>query len=125
VPRDPSSDFVLFHAGASAILVNPSPRAANVTVTDFAGGPMQSLTIPGHGRFAISLTGPVRVRSSEGLAAVERRTPGTTTVITSNVAVSDAQSSLVFPQAVTGGGYTSTLSLVNVGTGPMNGTVTF
>ena len=124
-PRDLSSDFLFFHAGASAILVNPSPRAANVTVTDFAGGPMQSLTIPARGRVAISLPGPVRVRSSEGLAAVERRSPGTTTVISSNVPVSDGQSSLVFPQAVTGGGYTSTLSLVNTGPVPLNATVTF
>ena len=125
VPRDPSSDFVLFHGGASALLVNPSPRIANVTVIDFAGGQDQSFTIPARSRIVISLTGPVRVRSSEGLAAMERRPPGTTTAIASNIPVSDAQSSLVFPQAVIGGGYTSTLSVVNVGRVPTNATVTF
>src|SRR5207244_4154054 len=68
---------------------------------------------------------PVRVRSSEGLAAMERRPPGTTTAIASNIPVSDAQSSLVFPQAVIGGGYTSTLVVVNVGRGTTIETVFF
>src|SRR5207245_2525020 len=41
-----STDFLLFHAGASAILVNPSSRVANVTLTVLATGTSRSLTIP-------------------------------------------------------------------------------
>src|SRR5207237_460008 len=44
---------------------------------------------------------------------------------TAGIPVSDAQSTLVFPLAVVGGGYSSTLSLVNIGTAPANATVTF
>jgi len=40
-----SSDFLLFHSGASAILVNPSSRVANVTLTPLATGAPAS----GHG----------------------------------------------------------------------------
>ena len=112
VPRDPSADFVLPHGAALAVLVNPSGRPATVTLTDFASAQTQSLTIPARGKIVMPLAGAVRVRSSEPLA-------------TAGIPVSDAQSTLVFPQAVVGGGYSSTLSLVNIGTAPANATVTF
>ncbi|HYR43959.1 MAG TPA: IPT/TIG domain-containing protein, partial [Terriglobia bacterium] len=51
VMRDPSMDFVLFHTGASAILVNPTARPANVTLTELASGRSQQLPpIPPKGR---------------------------------------------------------------------------
>jgi hypothetical protein len=123
--RDPSSDFVLFHPGASAILVNPSVRIANVTLTEFGTGRNQSLTIPPRGRSITTLTGVVRVQSSEALAAVERLyAPGKPT-ISAAVPVSESQAILVFPHAATGGGYSSTLSVVNLGRVPQTLTVTF
>jgi len=125
VAQDLSSDFVLLHAGVSAILVNPSARVANITLTELASGQTLSLTIPARGRIVTPLTGAVRIRSSESLAAAERRTPGAQLPIASKIPVSDAQSALVFPQAVIGGGYASTLSLVNVGTVQMSAAVTF
>jgi len=98
---------------------------ANITLTELASGQTLSLTIPARGRIVTPLAGAVRIRSSEGLAAAERKTPGTQLPIASNIPVSDAQSALVFPQTVIGGGYTSTLSLVNAGTLPTNAAVTF
>jgi len=113
VPRDLSADFVLLHAGALEVLVNPSARAASVTLTEFGSGQTLSpLTIPARGRIVFLLHSPVRVRSSEPLA-------------TTGIPVSETQSTLVFPQAVIGGGYASTLSLANIGTVPMNATVSF
>jgi hypothetical protein len=108
VARDTSTDFVLFHAGASAILVNPSSRVANVVMGS------QSFSIPPRGRFVTTLQGTVRVQSSEALAAVERVSAPGKLSINGAVPVSDARSNLVFADAVIGGGYTSTLLLANV-----------
>src|SRR5262249_16337291 len=67
--RDPSTDFVLFHSGASAIFVNPSPRTANVVMTQIATGGAESFSIPARGRVVRTLAGVVRIQSSEALAA--------------------------------------------------------
>jgi hypothetical protein len=123
--RDPSTDFVLFHAGATAVFVNPSPRTANVRVTNLSTGAVQAVTMPPTSRNVMTLTAASRIQSSEALAAIEEvSSPGKLT-INSGVPSSSAQSNLVFPDAVTGNGYTSTLTLVNVSGTPATGFVTF
>ena len=125
VVRDLSTDFVLFHTGASAILVNPSARVANVTLTELGTSRRQLLTIPARGRLVTTLAGVVRVQSSEALAAVERYSASGKLTINSGAPVSGAQSVLAFPYAAIGGGYVSTLTVANMGTVPQTLTVTF
>jgi len=115
----------LFHAGATAILVNPSTRAANVTITNFGTASGQSLTIPARGRAVTTLRGVVQVQSSEPLAAIERSSaPGKLSINTAEP-VARAQATLVFPHAVIGGGYTSTLMLPNLTGLEQDLTITF
>jgi hypothetical protein len=115
VARETAADFVLFHAGASAVLVNPSSRAANVSMTSLVTKTTQTFSIPPRGLFVTALASAVRIRSTEALAAIERSSvPGRLTM-NAAVPVTDAQSSLVFPHAVVGGGYKSTVLLANVG----------
>lgn len=125
VARDTSADFVLFHAGASAMLVNPSARAANVTIANFGTTNSQSLTIPARGRTTIAVPGVIRVRSSEAIAAIERSSSMGKLAISAAVPISDAVSTLVFPHAVLGGGYTSTVTLVNVTGTPLEVAIAF
>ena len=108
VARPLSSDFWLFHPGASAYLVNPSTRTASVNISG------QSLTIPARGRVAINLPGSVRVQSSEPLAAVERTATATKLALNSAVSTSEGQPTLVFPNAIAGSGYSSVLLVANV-----------
>jgi hypothetical protein len=116
VARDASTDFVLFHSGASATFVNPSTRTANVTMTSMTTQVVQSFTIPARGMFVTTLSSTVRVQSSEALAAIERVSGAGKLAINAAVPVTDAQSTYVFPHAVIGGGYRSTLTLANVAT---------
>jgi hypothetical protein len=120
VARDTSMDFVLFHAGATAMLVNPSTRPANVTITPFGTGILQSLTIPARSRTTITVPGVVRITSSEALAAIERSSDSRKIAVTAGVAVSDALPTLVFPHAVVGAGYTSFVTLANVTSTPLD-----
>jgi hypothetical protein len=114
VARDLSTDFVMFHAGATAILVNPSPRVATVSITDLGTGNIQQVPIPATGRLVSSLSGAARVKSTEALAAIERvASPGRLT-INAGEPISAAQTSPVFPDAVAGTPYSSILTLVNV-----------
>src|SRR5439155_22450881 len=99
VARPLSSDFWLFHAGASAFLVNPSTRTATVNVSG------QPLTIAARNRITITLPGIVHVQSSEPLAAVERASSPTKLALNSAVSMSEGQSTLAFPYALIGGGY--------------------
>ena len=124
VARDPSADFVLFHAGASAIFVNPSTRIANVTMTAFGTGSGQSFTIPARGRVVRALTDIVRVQSSEALAVIERMSSPGKLAINAAVPVAEAQATLVFPHAVMGAGYVSTLAVANVTGSPQTVTIT-
>ena len=119
VVRPLSSDFVLFHAGASAILVNPSPRIANATLNG------QPVTISARSRLVTTLTGVVRVQSSEPLAAVERISAPGKLSLGPAVPAADAQATLVFPYAVIGGGYNSILSIANLAALAQDVTVTF
>ena len=110
---DLSSDFLLFHAGASAILVNPSPRTANVTLSGLGTGTTQSIAIGPRNRLLTTIAGVTRFQSSEALSAIERlAAPGG---LTSNAAVplSQAQANTVFPDAVVGDGYSSILTIAN------------
>ena len=125
VARDVSNDFVLFHSGASAIFVNPSTRTANVTMTSLAGNATTSLSIPSKGRLVTTLSGAVRVQSSEAIAAIERTDRPGKLAINAAVPVTDALTTLVFPHAVVGGGYSSTLRLANVSTTSQTVNVTF
>ncbi len=134
VARELSSDFVFFHSGATALLVNPSTRTATVTITDFGSTTSRSLTIPARGRITTTLNdSPMRIRSSEPLAAVERTNfvqclalgCAGRVGIGAAASVSQAASLLVFPHAVVGGGYSSTVTLVNVSNTPQGVTVSF
>ncbi len=125
VARDASSDFVLFHAGASAILVNPSPRSATLSLTNLDTGASQQLTIAAANRLVVPLSGVTRVQSSEALAAVERLSAPGKLSINAAEPVSAAQTSLVFPDAVVGDVYSSTLTLANVAAVPHNISISF
>jgi hypothetical protein len=123
--QDTSADFVLFHAGASAIMVNPSAGTANVQITNLATGAVQMLTMPPTSRLVTTIAAASRVKSSVPLAAVEEvSAPGRLT-INPAVPASSAQSNLVFPQAVAGSGYASTLTLVNVSGAAQNALISF
>ena len=125
VPRSLSKDFFLFHAGASAILVNPSSNMADVTVTEFGTGLSQIVSIPPETRVLAPLKGITHFQSSEPLAAIERSAVSGELASGSAVPASEAQSSLVFPAAVVGGGYASILTVANIGTVPADLTVAF
>ncbi len=125
VVRGLSSDFVLFHNGASAILVNPSTRTANVTLTAFGTANVQSVTIPPRSRLTTTIFGVTRIQASEALAALERLSSSGKLEINAAVPMSAAQSTLVFPQAVTGRGYASVLTVANVSSMPQTLTITY
>ncbi len=125
VPRDVSRDFILFHSGSSAILVNPSSSAANVTLTEFRSRISRSLTIPARARVITALSDITRVQSSEPLSAVERSTVSGSLASNEGIPVLQVQPGLVFPGAVVGGGYSSVLTVVNTADVPQSLTVTF
>src|SRR5262249_5997983 len=113
------------HPGASAILVNPSLRVATVSITDLSTGNTQQITIPATGRFVTPISGATRVKSSEALAAIERvASPGSLSINAAEP-ISAAQTSLVFPDAVAGGPYSSTLTVVNVSGTAQNISISF
>ncbi len=114
VPHDPSTDFVLFHPGASAIFVNPSIQTATVTITDLVTLNVQTITIAGRAKLSMPVGGISRVHSSEALSAIESFDNGADLGLGTPVPVSSAQSSLIIPDGVTGEGYTTILSLANV-----------
>jgi hypothetical protein len=71
------------------------------------------------------MSGPVRFRSSQPLAAEEQFVAAGKLNVGSPEPVSQAQTALVFPHALTGAGYTSTLSVVNVTNSFRDVTVSF
>src|SRR6185295_14090500 len=84
----------------------------------------QSFTIPARGRVVRALTDSVRVQSSEALAVIERMSSPGKLAINAAVPVADAQAILVFPHAVMGAGYVSTLAVANVTGTPQTVTIT-
>lgn len=126
VPRDPSTDFLALHSGALLYLVNPSPRAASVTIAELgAGGSVRTLSIAARNRISTTLTAPSEIRSSEPLAATERfQIPGRLGLATPQPA-SFAQSNLTFAYGLTGAGYTTNVTLANTSNVARDLTVSF
>jgi hypothetical protein len=125
VARDASTDFVLSHAGATAVLVNASTRTATVTITDLTTSAIRTLTIGPRSKVSTTLTDVSRIRSSEPLAALERFGAAGKLGIGMPVPADTAQPSLVIPHGVTGLGYTTTLTLINLGSTAVDATVSF
>src|SRR5207253_11378154 len=67
-----------------------------------------------HGRVVMPRHCAARVQSSEALAAVERSSSGGELAFDAAMPLTEARGDLVFPFAVVGGGYTSTLTLASV-----------
>jgi hypothetical protein len=112
---DLSDDFILFHPGASAILVNPSSRVANLTLTALSTGTSQSLAIAPRSRLVTTLGDVTRVHSSEPLSSMERVAAARSLASTAAIPVSQAQPTLVFPNTFVGAGYSSVLTIANTG----------
>jgi len=125
VARETSADFVLFHTGATAVLVNPSPRAASVSITSMTTPGAQTLSIPARGLVTLTLPSAVRIQSSEPLAAIEKSSRQRASAHNVAVPATTGQSNLVFAQGVVGGGYASTLMLANLGSTTQSVAVAF
>jgi hypothetical protein len=114
VPKDLLSDFVMLHAGATLWMVNPSGQSAAVTVTAIGSSSPTTLNIPARGRARVTLQGASRVTSSQPLAAIEV-VEGPGRLAMSWAESSTGATSLIFPHAVMGAGYSTTVTLVNLG----------
>jgi len=126
VPSRTSADFVLFHPGGLAFLVNPSPTlTANVTINEFGTGNSRTLTIPPMARISTPVSAVSRVQSTEPLVAIEDFGTSPQFGIGMPFPVSGVQSSFVIPDAVTGAGYTTVLALANIGSLAVDAQVSF
>lgn len=125
VPRPVSGDFLALHPGASLALVNPSSGNADVTIQSLSGGAVQLLTIPPGGRTTTTPSTVSRVSSTAPLASIEvMQSPGRM-AFGETPSISDASSTLTFAHGIVGGGYTTTLTVANVGSGSGFVTVQF
>ena len=120
----PSKDFFLFHEGANAILINPGAQSVTATITRLATRTSQPLEIPARSRRTTPLTGPVRITSPDSIAGVEHFGAD------EDLGIGDAvpalgRSTLTFPHAVVGGGYTSWIDLANLAAHPLTVQVSF
>ena len=113
----PSKDFFLFHEGANAILINPSAESVTATITQVATGTSQPFEIPARSRRTTPLTGPVRITSPDSIAGVEHFGSDEDLGIGEAVPAL-GQSTLTFPHAVVGGGYTSWVTIANLALSP-------
>ena len=113
----PSKDFFLFHEGANAILVNPNAKSVTATITRVATGTSQPFEIPARSRRTTPLTGPVRITSPDSIAGVEHFGSDEDLGIGEAVPAL-GQSTLTFPHAVVGGGYTSWVTIANLARSP-------
>jgi hypothetical protein len=114
VPRDLLSDFIVLHAGSTLWMVNPSPQAATVTITAIGSSTSTTLNIPARGRISTTLLAASRIVSTQPLAAVEvMEGPGRLALASAESPV--GETSLTFPHAVIGEGYSTTVTLVNLG----------
>ncbi len=111
--RDTSSNFVVFHPGATVILVNPSTRTATVTIGEL-GGASRTIAIPPRARVSAEIAAVSRIQSSEAIACLERFGSGSKLGVGTPVPVNGAQASLVIPNGVTGQGYVTILTVANV-----------
>jgi len=133
VPRELSADFVAMHSnGAASIvggalstlwMVNPSDSTATVTISGVGTPPAQTLTIPARSRRSAILPFVARVTSTQPLAAIEViEGPGKLALGVPEP--SQGRANLTFPDAVIGGDYSSTLTLVNLG-GAVDASISF
>ena len=125
VARETMADFVLLHPGGVAVLVNPSPRTANLTITDVGGTNARNMTIAPLSEISLPVTVVSRIQSSEALASVERFGIVPKLGIATPAPSSSAQTSLVIPTAITGSGYVTTLSLVNLSATAADAAISF
>ena len=119
----PADDFFLFHSDADAMIVNPGTESVTATITNLETNTSQPLEIPARSRRTTPLTGPVRITAPRPIAAVERF--GSEGNLGIGGAVSQPQSSLVFPHAVVGAGFRSWITLANARTVPLRVSVAF
>ena len=125
VARETARDFVVFHPGGSAVLINPSTRPATVTISEIGTSISRTLTIAPRAKVTTAIAAISRIQSSEDLASVERFGSGSRLGIGTPVPVSAAQSAMVIPNGVTGAGYVTTLALANTGVAGVDVTVSF
>ena len=120
----PLKDFFLFHEGANAILVNPSAKSVTATITQLATGMGQPFEIPARSRRTTPLTGPVRITSPDSITGVEHFGSDEDLGIGETVPAL-GQSTLTFPHAVVGGGYSSWVTIANVAGSPRTVQISF
>ncbi len=120
----PSSDFFLTHAGANAILVNPSSTATTAMISQLGTEISQPLDIPARSRRTTPLSGPVRITSPVPIAAVEHFGSAEDLGI-GNAVPAVPQTEIQFPHAAVGGGYRSWVTLANLTELSRTATVTF
>jgi hypothetical protein len=123
--QETATDFLLFHRGATAVLVNPAVTAASVTLSDLATNIARSTTVPGGSSVSTAVTGVTRIQSSQPLAAIERFGVLPKFGIGMPAPLSTAQTSLVIPAAVTGGGYNTTLYFGNPSSNAADATISY
>jgi hypothetical protein len=120
----PSSDFFLMHAGATAILVNPSSTATTATISQVGTAISQPLEIPARSKLTTPLSGPVRITSPVPIAAVEHFGSSEDLGI-GNAVPGVPQTEIRFPHGVVGGGYRSWVTLANTTGLSRNAVVSF
>jgi hypothetical protein len=125
VAPDLSSDFVVFHSGATVTLVNPTSRTANVTIGDISGSNVRAVTIGPLSKFVTTIGTTSRIRSSERLSSIERFGGPSKLAILPATPSESRQLSMAIPAAVTGPGYVSWLTLANVTSLGLEATVYF
>src|SRR6185436_12119760 len=109
-----STDFVALHPGSTVILVNPSSRAATVTISDLSGSISRALTLGPFAKTTTTVNVASRIRSTEPLSGLERFGDTGKLGILIPALASSVQLSMVMPDGVTGPGYVSWLSMANV-----------
>ncbi len=123
-PSLPSTSFYLLHAGAAAFLVNPGSETTTVTITRLDDGTSLPLEIPARSRRTTPLETPVLISSPSPVAAAEFFGSDFDLAI-GNAIEPEPLRSLVFPQAVVGGGYRSWVTLANRSGSARNAKVAF
>jgi hypothetical protein len=125
IPIKPATDFFAFHRSSSLYVTNLSGQSATVTVTEIASGRTITTTVPGARSTALWVPSTARIHSSEPLFAMEGTGDEHRFLLSAPEPLSAAGSNLVFPHAVVGAGYSTTLTLVNVDSIPMDATIRF
>jgi len=128
--RTPAGNFIVMHpgptGGTQVDMINPSSRPASVTITQMSGVAINFRTIPPRGALRENVPGFSRVDSSEPLVAIERQqAAGPSFAYAWPQPVSSAGSNLTIPYGITGAGWSTTLTLVNIGSAALSATVRF